>query len=120
MKKLLPEQIVYESILIMYFSKVRDRVLSKEIISLLDRFMAYCQYEDDFNKTFKVSLIKRVYSDNEFNDREDLLKIIGLSESALFRFRINTIKRLKKHLNDNGICKDESTPILFKEVNDCF
>lgn len=103
MKKIIKEQYIYESILSLYFSVVKVRSLSAEMISSLDDFFMYYKSEDSFNNSQNYKLIKEIYSNGDKTDMDQLLKRIGFSESTLYRFRVKLIERLAKHFKTHPI-----------------
>lgn len=100
MKKLITDQNKYETLLTIYFGQESELFLSTEMINTLNAFMDFFRTEDKYNNTFNADSIQKVYSNIEFESREQLLKFINMSEATLFRFRGKIVERLKTHLQE--------------------
>ncbi len=105
MRKLITNQSKYEALLTMYFEQEVKPYLSEKMIESLNGFIDFFRIEDKYNNTSNADAIKKIYSNQGYDSREQLLKSINMSETTLFRFRTKIVERLETHLQEtfNGL-----------------
>lgn len=90
MKKLFDDLFIYENMLLAYFSDTENDfkcVLNDKFDIIMARFMDVFINEDTLKGTNHIQLIGQIYSNPQFENRENYLHSLSISNSTLQRYR---------------------------------
>lgn len=92
------DRTVCEVLLRIYFSKRRLIYLSEQLLKLIKAFLEHILMNDKLYGTNIAELIKIIYSEENYGNKDFLCKTTALSTAGLYRFRRKITAILSQYL----------------------
>lgn len=96
----------HESLLRLYFDKNSQERLDQKTISIIDDFITYCKAKDIMDDTKIVDTMEIIYNPQNNLLKSELKKLLALSGSSLYRFRVKLICSFRKFMSER-ICDQD-------------
>ncbi len=99
MADFMEDEFVHELLLMLYFTKYRDNYLNGKTIKGIDRFVDMCRAKDMLDHSQTTFVVENYYDIKNGISKSERRSQVGLSDAALYRFRIKIINSLIDFLN---------------------
>lgn len=98
--RIFSENSVIENLLVCYFTQESNNLIAEDVKSGISMFLDFYKMSDEIHGENNVEIIKKIYSTKPYENRNEFLKSLNMSETALFRFRNKIVEELSKHIQN--------------------
>lgn len=96
------DEFVHELLLILYHTKFRDKYLSADAIGGIEEFIGMCRAKDRLDNSQTSFVVENYYDLRNGLSKCERRAQVGLSDAALYRFRVKIASSLMDYLNSDN------------------
>ena len=95
------DEFVHELLLILYHTKYRDKYLNANAVSEIEKFVGMCRAKDQLDNSQTSFVVENYYNLKNGLSKSERRSQVGLSDAALYRFRVKIANSLMDYLNSD-------------------
>lgn len=96
------DEFIHELLLILYHTKFRDKYLSADAIVGIKEFVGMCRAKDRLDNSQTSFVVENYYDLRNGLSKSKRRSQVGLSDAALYRFRVKIANSLMDYLNSEN------------------
>lgn len=102
MADLTEDEFVHELLLILYHTKFRDKYLNSSAVNRIEKFIGMCRAKDRLDNSQTLFVVENYYNLKNGLSKGERRSQVGLSDAALYRFRVKIANSLMDFLDSDN------------------